>query len=95
MSAVEKVSFFERTQEVQVLNTIKQRRSVGHVSQQQPSREAIERHNAAVRGYDHDDATRQGILSACGMADAASAPRDGVSLNNLDDWYEFHQAVLK
>src|SRR5438034_11592062 len=58
-------------------------------------REAIERHNAAVRGYNHDDATRQGILSACGMADAASAPLDGVSLNNLDDWYEFHQAVLK
>ena len=58
-------------------------------------REAIERHNAAVRGYNHDDATRQGILSACGMADAASAPRDGVSLNNLDDWYEFHQAVLQ
>jgi nitroreductase len=43
MSAVEKVSFFEHTQDVQVLNTIKQRRSVGHVSQQQPSREAIER----------------------------------------------------
>ena len=59
------------------------------------TREAIERHNAAVRGYNHDDATRQGILSACGMADAASAPRDGVSLNNLDDWYEFHQAVLQ
>ena len=59
------------------------------------SREAIERHNAAVCGYNHDDATRQDILSACGMADAASAPRDGVSLNNLDDCYEFHQAVLK
>ena len=59
------------------------------------TREAIERHNAAVCGYNHDDATRQDILSACGMADAASAPRDGVSLNNLDDWYEFHQAVLK
>jgi hypothetical protein len=29
------------------------------------------------------------------MADAASAPLDGVSLNNLDDWYEFHQAVLQ
>ena len=43
----------------------------------------------------HDDATRQGILSACGIADDASAPRDGVSLNNLDDWYEFHQAVLR
>ncbi len=59
------------------------------------NREAIEKHNAAVRGYNHDDETRRGILSACGMADDASAPRDGVSLNNLDDWYEFHQAVLK
>jgi len=59
------------------------------------TREAIERHNAAVCGYDHVDATGQDILSACGMADAASAPRDGVSLNNLNDWYEFHQAVLK
>ena len=59
------------------------------------TRAAIEKHNAAVRGYNHDDATRQGILSACGIADDASAPKDGVSLNNLDDWYEFHQAVLK
>ena len=59
------------------------------------NREAIGKHNAAVRGYNHDDETRQGILSACGMADDASAPKDGVSLNNLDDWYEFHQAVLK
>ena len=59
------------------------------------TREAIERHNTAVRGYNHDDETRQSILSACGMADDASAPKDGVSLNNLDDWYEFHQAVLK
>jgi hypothetical protein len=59
------------------------------------TREAIERHNAAVRGYNHDDATRQGILSACGMADAASAAKDAVNLNNLDDWYEFHQVVLK
>ena len=59
------------------------------------TREAIEKHNASVRGYNADDATRQGILGACGMADAVSAPRDGVSLNNLDDWYEFHQAVLQ
>jgi hypothetical protein len=29
------------------------------------------------------------------MADAASAAKDAVNLNNLDDWYEFHQAVLK
>ena len=58
------------------------------------TRETIEKHNAAVRGYNHDDATRQGILSACSIADDASAPRDAVNLNNLDDWYEFHRAVL-
>ena len=57
--------------------------------------QAIEKHNAAVRGYDHDDETRGGILGACGIADDASAPKDGVSLNNLDDWYEFHQTVLR
>jgi hypothetical protein len=59
------------------------------------TREAIEKHNAAVRVYNHDDDTRKSILSACGIADDASAPKDGVSLNNLDDWYDFHQAVLK
>ena len=58
------------------------------------NRDAIEKHNAGVRGYNHDDETRRGILSACGMTDNASAPKDGVSLNNLDDWYEFHRAVL-
>ena len=59
------------------------------------NRDAIEKHNAAVRGYNHDDDTRKGILSACGMTDDASAPKEGVNLNNLDDWYEFHQLVLK
>src|SRR5438445_5673835 len=37
------------------------------------NRDAIEKHNAAVRGYNHDDETRRGILGACGMADDASA----------------------
>jgi hypothetical protein len=55
--------------------------------------EAIAQHNAAVSGYNHDDATRQAILSASGLPDGE--PKDAVSLNNLDDWYEFHQAVLK
>jgi hypothetical protein len=59
------------------------------------TRDAIEKHNAAVRGYNHDGETRMGILSACGIADDAAAPKDAVNLNNLDDWYEFHQAVLK
>ena len=57
--------------------------------------QAVEKHNAAVRGYNHDDAKRLSILSACGVATDASAPRDAVNLNNLDDWYEFHQAVLR
>ncbi len=58
------------------------------------NRDAIEKHNAAVRRYNHDDETRRGILGACGMADDASAPKDAANLNNLDDWYEFHRAVL-
>ncbi len=56
---------------------------------------AVEKHNAAVRGYNHDDGTRKGILSASGIPDDASAAKDAVNLNNLDDWYEFHQSVLK
>ena len=57
--------------------------------------DAIEKHNAAVRGYNHDDETRKGICSSCGFGDDASAPKDAVNLNNLDDWNEFHRAVLK
>lgn len=57
--------------------------------------DAVAKHNAAVRGYNHDDATRQGILKANGIADDAVAPKDAVNLNNLDDWYEFHLAVLR
>ena len=56
--------------------------------------DAIEKHNAAVRGYNHDDATRKEILGACGLADEATAPKDAVNLNNLDDWYAFHQEAL-
>ena len=55
--------------------------------------DAIAKHNAAVTGYNHDDATRQGILSANGLPDGS--PKDAVNLNNLDDWFEFHQSVLK
>jgi hypothetical protein len=59
------------------------------------NKEAIEKHNAAVRGYIHDDETRRDILGACDIPDDPSAPQDAVNLNNLDDWYAFHQAVLK
>jgi hypothetical protein len=58
------------------------------------NQDAIETHNASVRGYIHDDETRKGVLGACGLADDASALKDAVNLNNLDDWYEFHRVVL-
>lgn len=59
------------------------------------NKESIEKHNDAVRGYIHDDETRKKVLGNCNLPDDSSAPRDAVNLNNLDDWYEFHQAVLK
>jgi hypothetical protein len=58
-------------------------------------KDAVEKHNAAVRGYNHDDDTRKGILGSSKIPDDTAAPQDAVNLNNLDDWYEFHQAVLK
>jgi hypothetical protein len=56
---------------------------------------SIDKLNSAIKGYIHDDGTRKGILGANKLADDASACKDAVNLNNLDDWYEFHQAVLK
>ena len=56
---------------------------------------SIEKLNSAIRGYIHDDGTRKSILGACNIPDDAGACRDAVNLNNLDDWKEFHEAVLK
>ncbi len=55
----------------------------------------IEKLNESIRGYNHGDDTRKGILSASGLQDDASAFKDAVNLNNLDDWNEFHSAALK
>jgi hypothetical protein len=55
----------------------------------------VYKHNAAIMGYIHDDGTRKGILGANGVADESSVNPGAVDLNNLDDWYEFHQAELK
>ncbi len=55
----------------------------------------VEKLNSAIRGYNHDDGTRQAILGANGIADDAKAPRDAINLNNLDDWKEFHESILK
>ena len=55
----------------------------------------IHKHNLAILGYIHDDNTRKGILGASGISDDGGTLPGAVDLNNLDDWYEFHQAVLK
>jgi len=55
----------------------------------------IHKLNVAIQGYIHADDTRKGILGASGLADDGSVLPDAINLNNLDDWYEFHQAELK
>lgn len=55
----------------------------------------IHKLNVAIQGYIHADDTRKGILGACGISDEGSVCPDAINLNNLDDWYEFHQAELK
>lgn len=53
---------------------------------------SIDKLNAAITGYIHSPDTKKNILSACGLTEG---PSDAVNLNNLDDWQEFHGAVLK
>ena len=53
------------------------------------------KHNQSILGYIHDDGTRKGILGASGIADESAVNPGAVDLNNIDDWYEFHQAELK
>lgn len=56
---------------------------------------AVQKLNLAIQGYIHDDATRKSVLDANGLADDGSVFPDAINLNNLDDWNEFHAAVLK
>jgi hypothetical protein len=55
----------------------------------------IHKLNVAVQGYIHDDGTRKSILGNCQLQDDGSCTPDAINLNNLDDWYEFHQAELR
>ena len=56
---------------------------------------SIHRLNMAIAGYMHTDDVRKGILKANGLPDDGSVLPDAINLNNLDDWFEFHQAELK
>ena len=53
---------------------------------------AVEKLNAAIRGYIHTDETRKSILAAAGIEDKGLF-KDAVRLNNFDDWTEFHASV--
>jgi len=57
-------------------------------------RGSIDKLNSAIKGYIHDDATRKSILGANGIPDEGKI-KDAVNLNNLDDWKEFHNTLLK
>lgn len=52
----------------------------------------IDASNAAIRGYNHADDTRQEILGGAGVEDNGSI-LDAINLNNLEDWTDFHSAV--
>jgi hypothetical protein len=54
--------------------------------------QAVEKLNAAIRGYIHTDETRKGVLSAAGVEDKGLF-KDAVNLNNFDDWTEFHASL--
>jgi Domain of unknown function (DUF5069) len=55
---------------------------------------AVKKLNEAIKGYNHDDATRKGILDSAGRPDDGSI-KDAVNLNNLDDWQTFYNAELR
>jgi hypothetical protein len=55
---------------------------------------SIAKLNAAIRGYNHDDGTVQSVLGENGLP-ADVGIRDAVTLNRIDDWKCFHEALLK
>ena len=57
-------------------------------------RAAVDKLNAAIKGYNHDADTRKSILGAAGLADEGKI-LDAVNLNNIDDWTAFHAGVTK
>jgi hypothetical protein len=54
----------------------------------------IYKHNQAITGYIHKDATRASILKTIGLPDDGSVNPGAVDLNNLDDWHTFWATEL-
>ncbi len=55
--------------------------------------DAIAKHNAAIRGYDHADDLGAKMRSASGMSDVTV--KDAVTLNMLEDLDELHAQAAK
>ena len=55
---------------------------------------SIAKLNDSIRGYDHDEGTVQAVLGENGLPSDAGI-RDAVTLNRIDDWKCFHEAILK
>jgi hypothetical protein len=54
---------------------------------------SIAKLNDAIRSYNHDEGTVQAVLGENGLP-ADIGIRDAVTLNRIDDWKCFHEAVL-
>jgi len=55
---------------------------------------SIKKLNESIRGYNHDGATVKSMLGENELPPDIGI-RDAVTLNRLDDWKCFHEAVLK
>ena len=53
----------------------------------------IERHNAAIRGYNHGDELGQQMRASSGIKDAVV--KDAVTLNTVEDLDEIHRRLLR
>lgn len=57
------------------------------------SKENIEKHNAAISRYNHDDATVHGVLAANGLTAEEAPFKDACTVNFVDDLKELHTAL--
>jgi hypothetical protein len=55
---------------------------------------SIAKLNEAIRSFNHDDGTVQSVLGENGLPSDVGI-RDAVTLNRIDDWKCFHEAILK
>jgi hypothetical protein len=57
------------------------------------STDRIEKHNAAIRAYNHSDEHASKMRSACGIKDPSIT--DAVTLNNMEDLDDVHSQVTR